>query len=89
MIINDVEIDPGSFRDPSGFVFKRNGILFRQINNFYKENYDFLIASNLYSSLVDKELLVPHEEVDAIAAIESLAYKIIKFPIPMNGASIS
>jgi hypothetical protein len=26
-----IERDPGSFRDPSGFVFRRDGIIYRQI----------------------------------------------------------
>ncbi len=30
---------PGSFRDPSGFLFKKGGLIFRQINKIYKENY--------------------------------------------------
>ena len=36
---------PGSFRDPSGFLFKRDETLYRQINHSYRENYEYLIKS--------------------------------------------
>ncbi len=56
-------IESSSFRDPSGFIFYQNGLLYRQINKSYKENYDFLIKSGLYTNLVENKLLIPHEEV--------------------------
>jgi hypothetical protein len=52
-----------SFRDPSGFVFERNGTLYRQVNRVYAEDYDQLMSSGLYAELVDQGLLLPHEEV--------------------------
>jgi len=68
----------GSFRDPCGFLFFQDGILYRRINNIYKENYDHLNDSGLYKSLVDDKLLMPHEEVDIKGAVTDGAYKIIK-----------
>jgi ribosomal protein L11 methylase PrmA len=53
----------GSFRDPSGFVFKSGDQLMRQINFVYQDNYDFLISSGLYSRLTKDGLLVEHEEL--------------------------
>ena len=74
---------PSSFRDPSGFLFRREGSIYRQVNNAYKENYDRLIVSGLYKSLVGAELLIPHEEVDIEPAQSEEAYKMIKpEPIP-------
>ncbi len=67
-----------SFRDPSGFLFYRDGSLYRQINSSYKENYDHLMGSNLYDTLVKAGLLIPHEEVDIAPQEPSEAYKIIK-----------
>jgi hypothetical protein len=29
-----------SFRDPSGFMFRRDGTLYRQVNKHYKDEYD-------------------------------------------------
>ncbi len=69
---------PSSFRDPSGFLFYRDGELFRQVNSSYKDNFDLLIASGLYETLISSGLLIPHEEVDINYAVFRGAYKIIK-----------
>jgi hypothetical protein len=69
---------PSSFRDPSGFLFYRNGSIYRQVNFTYKENYDQLMNSGLYEVLVSAELLIPHEEVDVEYTEPDKAYKIIK-----------
>lgn len=70
-----------SFRDPSGFVFVADGVLFRQVNQPYRDHYDRLMSSGLYKALVEKKWLVPHEEVDAHASPE--AYRILKpRPVP-------
>ena len=74
--INDIV--PSSFRDPSGFVFWRDGSIFRQINATYKENYDHLMGSGLYKALVEDGLLIHHEEVDLEAARSEIAYRLIK-----------
>lgn len=65
-----------SYRDPSGFVFKCKDKVRRQVNNFYKDNYDFLIKSGLYKRLSDKKLLVAHKEIKT--AKENGRYKIIE-----------
>lgn len=72
------EISAGSFRDPSGFVFYRNGILYRQINTAYKANYDHLMDSGLYEDLVDAGLFISHDEVIVESPRTSQAFKIIK-----------
>lgn len=69
---------PGSFRDPSGFLFWQDGSIYRQVNTVYRENYDHLINSGLYRALVESELLIPHEEVDMAHARSDQAYKVIK-----------
>ena len=69
---------PGSFRDPSGFLFFYENKIFRQINSSYRENYDHLKQSGLYQRLVDSDLLIPHEETDVEAAQPDIAYKIIQ-----------
>ena len=65
-----------SFRDPSGFVYVADGVLYRQVNQAYSAHYDSLMRSGLYQALVDKAWLVPHEEVAGPAAAE--AYRILK-----------
>ena len=56
---------PSSFRDPAGFVFRRNGVIFRGIRDPCRPLYDALLSSGLYRELVDANLLVPHEEVSS------------------------
>jgi hypothetical protein len=67
-----------SFRDPAGFVFEHEGEIRRQINPVYREHYDRLMASGLYAELVERGLLVPHEELDTPADPANPAYKIIR-----------
>jgi hypothetical protein len=69
-------LEPGSFRDPAGFLFYLKKKLYRQVNQSYKEDYDLLIDSGLYQKLVEQEALIPHQEVD------------ILFPQPLNGYKV-
>lgn len=72
------EILKSSFRDPSGFMFSRNGVFYRQVNKSYKDNYDLLIKSGLHEALVNSGKLIFSEEVNVSAHDLSLAYKILK-----------
>ena len=73
-----------SFRDPSGFLFSQNGILYRQINRAYADDYARLMDSGLYEKLVKANLLIPHVEVQQAAAEsasspkEDAAFKVIQ-----------
>ena len=60
-----------SFRDPSGFLFSQSGILYRQINRSYADDYSRLMESGLYDKLVKAGLLIPHTEVDSLRAERS------------------
>lgn len=55
----------GSFRDPAGYVFRRDGVLYRQVNPVFAEKFDAVVASGLYDALWQAGLLVRHEQVDA------------------------
>jgi len=77
---------PASFRDPSGFVFSRDGRIYRQINRGYRDNYDHLVESGLYERLVRADLLIPHKEVDLQYAVTGDAYKVIE-PDPISFVS--
>ena len=68
MTNSDSQQVAGSFRDPSGFLFTRDGQLYRQINQAYSANYLHLMSSGLYQALVEEGLLIPHAEVDIEAA---------------------
>ncbi len=69
---------PGSFRDPSGFVFERDGTLYRQVNRAYQADYDRLVASGLARTLIDDRLVIPYSEVDEPPSEPESAYKILR-----------
>jgi len=54
---------PSSFRDPSGFVFSHSGKVYRQVNRRFAPTYDACVESGLFDRLVERGLLVPHEEI--------------------------
>lgn len=56
-------IHPSSYRDPSGFLFYQNEILYRQVNQFFKNDFDCFINSGLYQHLIEKKILIPHQPV--------------------------
>ncbi len=68
----------GSFRDPSGFVYTRDGTIYRQVNTCFKQNFEAFLASGLYDELVREGLLVPHEQVGLELAATSDAYTVIQ-----------
>jgi hypothetical protein len=70
--------EPASFRDPSGFVFHREGSIFRQINESYRECYDRMAAGGFYRALFQDRQLIEHEEVDVPPHDPSVAYKVIQ-----------
>jgi ribosomal protein L11 methylase PrmA len=53
-----------SFRDPSGFVFERDGVLYRHISEAYQPTWNALQASSLIDELIAERMLVPHVVVD-------------------------
>jgi len=73
-----------SFRDPSGFLFHREGVLYRQVNQLYRADYVHLMESGLYEKLTDSGLLVRHQEVNLEPdgslpfGRAALAYKVIQ-----------
>ncbi len=52
-----------SFRDPSGFMFQKDGILYRQVNKIFKEDFDHFIDSGCYDHLAKNQWLIPHKEL--------------------------
>jgi len=73
----------GSFRDPSGFLFKRDDVLYRQINKKYADEYNLLKTSGLYENLLKAKLLIPHEETDIQPAEPNESFKVIR-PLRVN-----
>jgi hypothetical protein len=67
-----------SFRDPSGFLFRKEGVLYRQVNQAYRVDYEHLMESGLYQKLVDSGWLVQHQEVTQEPVESYLAYLVIQ-----------
>lgn len=78
---------PASFRDPDGFLFRREGRLYRQINSSYLADYRGLMDSGLYQELTESGLLIPHEETaepmaspEASMVVRPETIKFISYP---------
>ena len=71
-------VDPASFRDPSGFVFRRDGTLYRQVQPSAAADWEALRTSGLLERLVADGLLVDHEEVDVEVAARPEAVAVIR-----------
>ncbi len=54
---------PSSFRDPSGFVYRKDGKVFRHIGKNAVVDFDKFISSGLAAVLVERELLLPFEVI--------------------------
>lgn len=82
------EVDRGSFRDPSGFVYTADGALYRQVNRVFAEEFDACVASGLYDDLAAAGWLVPHRVVglerratpEAHAVIEPMRIEFLSYP---------
>src|SRR6185436_19781143 len=78
----------GSFRDPSGHLFRRDGTLYRQVNRRHGDDFAALSSTGLYDELAGAALLIPHQEValglaetdDACAVIEPEPLDFISYP---------
>lgn len=68
----------GSFRDPSGFLFKRDGVLYRQVNRCYREDYELLVKSGLYKELTSRGLLIGHSRADVEPFVTDGSYMVIE-----------
>jgi ribosomal protein L11 methylase PrmA len=75
--------DPGSYRDPSGFVFTRDGVILRQIDPSFAAEWDHFLASGLYERLTSEAILVAHEEMETSLAAVPPAHAVIR-PEPIE-----
>lgn len=81
-------IDPASFRDPSGFVFRRNGVLYRQVQPSAVPDWEAFRSSGLLDRLVADGLLIDHSEAplelaalpDAVAVLQPRPLDFISYP---------
>ena len=81
-------VDPASFRDPAGFVFRRGGILYRQVQPPAAADWEALRATGLQQRLISDGLVVDHEELplseaatpEAVAVIRPRLLDFISYP---------
>ena len=84
-----------SFRDPSGFLFNRDNVLYRQVNRKYEQEYLRLMELGLYEKLVKARLLIPHVEADHVEVSQLNVSRLSSRSacpsshIPMSGPSAS
>jgi ribosomal protein L11 methylase PrmA len=77
-----------SYRDPSGFVYTRDGTLYRQVNRVFQASFRAFLDSGLYAELEERRLLVPHREAsialaaspEAVAVLEPEQVEFISYP---------
>jgi hypothetical protein len=70
--------DPGSFRDPAGFVFNRGDTLYRQVNKSYAPTLERLEGSGFLRTLQNSRMLVSHERVGIEAASTPDAFAVLR-----------
>jgi hypothetical protein len=73
-----VSLVDSSFRDPAGFLFRRDGRLFRQVNEVFRDDFEQLSASGLYERLANERLLVRHRDVSLDLAAGPEAYRVLE-----------
>jgi SAM-dependent methyltransferase len=77
-----------SFRDPSGFLYTRDGTLYRQVNQVFREPFEAFLASGLCEDLIRDGVLVAHRPVglelaataDACAVLEPQRIGFVSYP---------
>lgn len=76
----------GSYKDPSGYVFRKDGHLYRRINDSYLNTYHQTRDSGLFQELMQKKLLIEHDEIleqdgdDPHAIIRPRTIRFISYP---------
>jgi SAM-dependent methyltransferase len=70
--------EPGSYRDPSGFVFRRDGVLYRQVNQTFADDWAAFETSGLHAALLAKGILIPDQRAALDLAAESGAVAVIR-----------
>lgn len=58
-------------------MFVRDGRVLRQVNRRYQSHYEHLMQSGLYARLVEKRLLIPHQELGAGEAAAPNACQVV------------
>jgi 2-polyprenyl-3-methyl-5-hydroxy-6-metoxy-1,4-benzoquinol methylase len=71
-------VENSSFRDPSGTVFECNDVIYRQINECYRSQYERLMSSGLYTALTKRGFLIQHTVAQNGMELTDQAFVVIK-----------
>ena len=63
MAHDELSPQPYSFKDLAARVVKKDGVFYRYISSNYAKEYRHLMSSGLYDELVNKGLLIPHQNL--------------------------
>lgn len=80
------EREASSFRDPTGFVYRRDGTLYRQLNRQAADDWDHFGRSGLYRRLVERGWLIEHHEAPLDRAFDDAAWLVLQ-PEPLGFVS--
>lgn len=69
---------PASYRDPAGYLFYRNGVLYRQVNEIFRKDFDAFTGSGFYDQLRQQGRIIAHEEVGENLTNDAEQYKTLK-----------
>lgn len=70
--------EPASFRDPCGFVFRRDGKLYRQVNDAGKADFDLCVETGLWDELIGADLFIAAERHDATHGLTAEAAYVLE-----------
>jgi len=70
--------DCSSFRDPNGFVFYKDGRVYRQINKSYEKNFDLFNKSGLYQELTNNNLILGYKTCLKNTGLSAVAYRVVE-----------
>lgn len=59
-------------------MFVQDGVVYRQVNESYRGDYDCLVGSGLYDALAERGLLIRHDEIPPGDAANDGAYRILR-----------
>ncbi|MDQ3553223.1 MAG: SAM-dependent methyltransferase [Chloroflexota bacterium] len=78
-----VEVEPASWRDPGGFVYRRKGVVHRQIQPSFAAEWEHFLGSGLHARLVERGMLVGHADAKLEDAFDGSAHAVIR-PEPID-----
>ncbi len=67
-----------SYRDPSGFLYERGSVLYRQVNKEYSKHLEYFFSSGLYNKLLKEKLIVASPRVDITKRMTEDAHAVLQ-----------